>query len=973
MKRTLQFHYGVPALHLYLGKILFDGLTLWLLCLPITSHVHAASPITPSGLNTQVNAPLPIANDKTQFDIMGGTRAGTNLFHSFGQFDVPANNIANFLNDTGLPTTNILSRVTGGNASSILGTIQTTGFGDANLSLMNPAGIVFGPNASLNVAGSVTFTTANYLRLSESNGQAGIFYANPASASLLTNAPIAAFGFLNSSPSAIDIQGSSLTTQPGQSISLIGGDLTIESGLLMTNRAQPIQPNVAAGQINLTSVASPGEILTTTLASTPNVNGQSLGALGTIRVLGQSVIDASGTGGGSVVIRGGQFVLDSSRISANINAPGPIVNGGESIGNGINIAISQAAKIQNGATIETNVTGNATHGVLYGGININADHIEVSSDLRPPNGNAMPTFIQSNVEPGSTGGNSGGVSLRANHDIHTELAFIQSRSQHATGNAGSIELISQSGSISLTSNTFISSQTIDSPGIAGNIILTASNGNILFTDSLVTTYIQPPISSNGTRTIPAVGSGEIQITTNNLQMNGGEVGITNLSNLSPGDLTVTLLGNLILRSGSQFPASSIHASSNGSAPSAGLTVKAQDILITENSSLATETVSSGNGGPLTISVENLQLTDGGHVESGSIQGINPGTGLPVPFPPSGSGGMVTIHGLETPNPARSVLIDGPGSGIFSNAEGIGAAGDVVVKATSLTLKNAGEISAKTTGISTEATGGSITINATDHVTLTDGGSITASSTGPADAGNVSINAGQQLNIENSKITTEANQSKAGDINIQAVDQVRVSNGEISTSVHSGAGRGGNITIDPKTVILQNGSKVFAQAVQGSGGNITITTPLYLKDATSRVNADSQFGLNGSVTIQSPTSNLSGTVGQLASKTSPPQVLLQNRCVALAGGEQSTFILAGRDALPSEPGGWLSSPVAMEHWTGEVPENHVSRLMVRSRGWNTQPSLVMSKDETTVLSLRQLTPSGFLVRPFAESAPTGCGS
>jgi hypothetical protein len=100
--------------------------------------------------------------------------------------------------------------------------------------------------------------------------------------------------------------------------------------------------------------------------------------------------------------------------------------------------------------------------------------------------------------------------------------------------------------------------------------------------------------------------------------------------------------------------------------------------------------------------------------------------------------------------------------------------------------------------------------------------------------------------------------------------------------------------------------------------------------------------------------------------------LQNRCIALAGGEQSTFILAGRDALPSEPDGWLSSPIAMEHWTGEKPEDHVSHLIVRSHGWNTLPLLVMAKDELTVPSVRRLTPPGFLVRSFATGT-TGCPS
>jgi filamentous hemagglutinin family protein len=98
------------------------------------------------------------------YDITGGTRPGngTNLFHSFGEFGVPTNHVANFLNDSGLATSNILGRVTGGNPSNILGAIQTTGFGSGNLFVMNPAGVVFGANASLNVGGSASFTTADF-------------------------------------------------------------------------------------------------------------------------------------------------------------------------------------------------------------------------------------------------------------------------------------------------------------------------------------------------------------------------------------------------------------------------------------------------------------------------------------------------------------------------------------------------------------------------------------------------------------------------------------------------------------------------------------------------------------------------------------------------------------------------------------------------------------------------------------------
>src|SRR6478672_5702111 len=134
----------------------------------IGSTSFAQVPITASGLNTQVSGPIAVGG-QTQFNITGGTRpgGGGNLFHSFGTFNVPNNNIANFLNNSGLPTSNILGRINGGNASNIFGSIQTTGFGNANLFLMNPAGFLFGPNATVNVGGMVSFTSADYLRLTD--------------------------------------------------------------------------------------------------------------------------------------------------------------------------------------------------------------------------------------------------------------------------------------------------------------------------------------------------------------------------------------------------------------------------------------------------------------------------------------------------------------------------------------------------------------------------------------------------------------------------------------------------------------------------------------------------------------------------------------------------------------------------------------------------------------------------------------
>src|SRR5439155_17967956 len=140
------------------------------------------------------------------YTITGGTRPGNgpNLFHSFDRFSVGTGNIASFTGpQTGIM--NILSRVTGGQRSDIDGTLRSEISG-ANLYLLNPSGVLFGPNASLDVSGSFHVSTADYLRLADG----ARFSAHLSDTSVLTVAPPEAFGFLGPAPAPISVSGSTL-------------------------------------------------------------------------------------------------------------------------------------------------------------------------------------------------------------------------------------------------------------------------------------------------------------------------------------------------------------------------------------------------------------------------------------------------------------------------------------------------------------------------------------------------------------------------------------------------------------------------------------------------------------------------------------------------------------------------------------------------------------------------------------------
>jgi filamentous hemagglutinin family protein len=285
-------------------------------------------------LDGSLGPPGPLAGPHSRIGAELGQIRGGNLFHSFGQFNVPTGGSATFAGPSTI--TNILSRVTGGQPSSIDGVLRSEIAG-ANLYLLNPSGVVFGPNARLDVRGSFHVSTADFLRMADG----AQFFANLGQASVLTVAEPAAFGFLANTPAPIRIQGSQLRVPPGGALSVVGGDITMMGGSLQA----------PSGRMQLASVAAPGEVLFRSLEMPPDLQVDGVARLGRLTLSQRAVVNASGNGGGTVLVRSGRLLVDQATIAADNT--GPL----EGSGLGVDLRIAADAVITNGSRITTDSLG----------------------------------------------------------------------------------------------------------------------------------------------------------------------------------------------------------------------------------------------------------------------------------------------------------------------------------------------------------------------------------------------------------------------------------------------------------------------------------------------------------------------------------------------------------------------------------------------------------------------------------------
>ena len=666
-------------MHLY-QFWLFNSCTLFFLY----SYNPTAAQIIP-------DATLPINSSVTQQGntslIEGGTTAGTNLYHSFKEFSVPTGGTAFFNNASDVQ--NIFSRVTGNSISNIDGLIKANGV--ANLFLLNPNGIIFGPNARLNIGGSFLATTANSINFAD-NFQFSA--TNPQTAPLLTiNVPIGLqFG---QNPASIQVQGTGydlsdpnpifgpmiggntltgLQVLPGKTLALVGGDINLVDGVLTAEQ----------GRIELGSVDG-GEVSINLIPQGFTLSYQNVQNFRDIRLSQRSVADASG--GGFIQVQGNNLSLtDGSLIwiqnqglqsggNININAHHSIKLSGnnpasrsqtfsiisETIGsgNGADVVVStQELAIMDGQSIHTHSYGSGKAGNL----NVSADSIQLIG--------GSPTAIFNTSALASIAydsGNAGNITVSTQHLTAVNganvvsVTFSSGDGGDVTVNATDIELIGT------TPYPFLPS------GLSSDSLGAGNGGKLTVNTSRL-------VIRNGGITSSAYATGNAgDITINATEF----VEIGDINNIAPGHPWINYLG----------ASSRIHPNPEilrqPAAPSGfsgNVTINTPVLRVTDNAKVQVNNQGIGNGGTLRLNANYIFLDNGGTITA---------------VTESGNGGNIELQ-------ARNLLLMRGNSEISATAFGIGDGGNINITTPLLVAfpTEDSDISAN----SIDRRGGNITIN-----------------------------------------------------------------------------------------------------------------------------------------------------------------------------------------------------------------------------------------------------------------------
>lgn len=595
---------------LIINNIYGAGVVLTICFLSATIANAQPVPDTTLPKNSEVNL------EGSTYQIDGGTVAGDNLFHSFEDFSVPTGTEVLFNNN--LAIQNIISRVTGDSISNIDGKLAA--MGNANLFLLNPNGVIFGSNSSLNLGGSFITTTADSLLFEDGTEFSA---SKPQASPLLTISTPVGLQFGN--------QVGDITNQSGTSplvgsntIALIGGNINlqgrtiispknIELGSVDSNSQVKLIPTTLGWTFDYESVQNFKDIR---LTQAENSAGGELNLVATlsgadIQVKGKEVRIEEG----SQIIASGTLKIDTadtlkiigSRNGSNLLILNGLFGNAFTANDAGNIIINTGRLIiQNGGQISSQVTGDSSSNTEElilatgngGNITINATesielvdqgseilsstegfgsagNISISTkNISVSNGaviTAESTGVASNLEPLATG-LAGGIEINASESIRLNDSIISSSTSGLGNNAGSVSL--ETNQLSVLDGSQISVDASGS-GLAGNLEIAANSIN-LDRSSL-----------------------NAETTTGN-----------------QGNITLSNLDTLLLRNNSKITTNATESATGGN-----ITISSEGIILLDDSDITAQAV-EGRGGNIQITTRGIFQEPDSEIDATSELGID---------------------------------------------------------------------------------------------------------------------------------------------------------------------------------------------------------------------------------------------------------------------------------------------------------------------------------------------------------------
>ncbi|WP_169265468.1 two-partner secretion domain-containing protein [Brasilonema octagenarum] len=751
--------------------------TRWFLGIAVGGAFGAAVSLTfalaANSASAQITPDATLPNNSTvtingnTFNIDGGTIAGRNLFHSFQQFSVPTLNTASFNNAVNIQ--NIFSRVTGTSVSNIDGIIKA--LGTANLFLINPNGIIFGPNASLNVGGSFVGTTANAIQF----GNQGFWSAtNPNNPALLTVNPSALF--FNQIAAAARIENNSvadaglnpsssftargLRVPDGRSLLLVGGDIKMDGGRL----------SAFGGRVELGGLRSAG-----TVGLNGDGNNLSLSFPNSVERSDVSLsngaqVNVPAGGGGSIAVNARNLEMTgSSELLAGI-------------GTGLDSSNSKAGNISVNATGAINLNNSFIENVVLQQANGQGGDVNISASSLRLEGGAQ-------VFTGTFGAGKGGnlsvdaqdvqlIGTSADGQFGSGL-FAQAGS-NSTGNAGDLTL--KTNTLLVRDGAQVFTGTFGA-GKGGNLSVDAQDVQIIGTsaDARYSSSLQVSTGQNSTG-----NAGDLTIKTNTLLVRDGAGVITRtLGEGNTGNITIT--ANTTSLDGAKSAVSNTSGVRLAPIVSIKLDEQNRPVVTVEPPQETVFPNARGNSGDINITTGSLSVTNGARLDTSTSA--------------QGKAGNISVNTRNAKFSGTDT--NGNSSGAFSTVQK-GASGD----------------------------GGLININTADKLTVDNGAQLVASTFGNGNAGEVRI-VGKEVVFNGVSGSTPSGAfsavasggvGKGGSINI-TTKRLNIVNGAEGTVSNLGSGNAGNLQVNADSIVLNNQGKLTATSVTGFGGN----TELNVKD------------------------------------------------------------------------------------------------------------------------------------------------